>query len=109
MRLTTISTFRTPTLDEKVDFSQTQEVAPEKKIRPHIFRHELLQAFFLALVCETPRGSDCRFGSFRSLARRVALAALTDPSECRWPQRRSRVYVCRIQPARLSLAKVARL
>jgi predicted Zn-dependent peptidase len=64
-------------LDEKVDFLKTQEVAPEKKIRPHIFRHELLQAFSLHLFAKRPVDQIVDLDSFRrSLARRVALAAL---------------------------------
>lgn len=64
-------------LDEKVDFLKTQEVAPGKKIRPHIFRHELLQAYSLHLFAKRPVDQIVDLDSFRrSLARRVALAAL---------------------------------
>jgi len=64
-------------LDEKVDFLSTEEVAPGKKIRPHIFRHELLQAFSLHLFAKRPVEPITDLPSFRrSLARRVALAAL---------------------------------
>jgi predicted Zn-dependent peptidase len=64
-------------LDDKVDFLKTQEVAPGKMIRPHIFRHELLQAFSLHLFAKRPVERIVDLNSFqRSLARRVALAAL---------------------------------
>jgi predicted Zn-dependent peptidase len=64
-------------LDDKVDFLQTHEVAPGKKIRPHIFRHELLQGFSLHLFAKRPIESVVDLASYRrTLARRVALAAL---------------------------------
>jgi predicted Zn-dependent peptidase len=64
-------------LDDKVDMLTTQEVAPGKKIRPHIFRHELLQAFSLHVFAKRPVEEMVDLESFqRSLARRVALAAL---------------------------------
>ena len=64
-------------LDDKVDFLETKEVAPGKTIRPHIFRHELLQAFSLHLFAKRPVEEIIDMDSFRrSLARRVALAAL---------------------------------
>ena len=64
-------------LDEKVQFLSTTEVAPNKLIRPHIFRHELLQAFSLHLFAKRPVEEIVDLDSFRkSLARRVALAAL---------------------------------
>jgi predicted Zn-dependent peptidase len=64
-------------LDEKVSFLQTQEVAPGKEIRPHIFRHELLQAFSLHIFAKRPVEEITDLATFqRSLARRVALAAL---------------------------------
>lgn len=64
-------------LDEKVDFLSTHEVAPDKKIRPHLFRHELLQAFSFHLFAKRPVEVIVDLDSFRrSLARRVALAAL---------------------------------
>lgn len=64
-------------LDDKVDLLQAQEVATGKKIRPHIFRHELLQAFSLHLFAKRPVEPIVDMESFqRSLARRVALAAL---------------------------------
>lgn len=64
-------------LDDKVDLLQTQEVAPGKKIRPHIFRHELLQAFSLHLFAKRPVEEIVDLDGFRrSMARRVALAAL---------------------------------
>lgn len=64
-------------LDEKVDFLKTTEVRPGKKIRPHIYRHELLQAFSLHIFAKRPVEEIIDVDSFRkSLARRVALAAL---------------------------------
>jgi predicted Zn-dependent peptidase len=64
-------------LDDKVDLLETCEVAPGKEIRPHIFRHELLQAFSLHLFAKRPVEPIVDLKSFqRSLARRVALAAL---------------------------------
>ena len=64
-------------LDEPVNLLATKEVRPGKKIRPHIFRHELLQAFSLHLFAKRPVDKIVDLESFqRSLARRVALAAL---------------------------------
>lgn len=64
-------------LDDKIAFLETEELVPGKKIRPHIFRHELLQAFSLHLFAKRPVDQIVDLGSFRrSLARRVALAAL---------------------------------
>jgi hypothetical protein len=64
-------------LDEKVDVLDAKEVAPGKFIRPHIFRHELLQAFSLHLFAKRPVEAIIDFESYRrSLARRVALASL---------------------------------
>lgn len=64
-------------LDDKVDMLYTEEVAPGKKIRPHIFRHELLQSFSLHLFAKRPVEPIKDLKSFRrSLARRIALAAL---------------------------------
>jgi len=64
-------------LDDPVDLLVTKEVAPGKKIRPHLFRHELLQAFSLHLFAKRPVEQIVDLKSFRrSLARRVALAAL---------------------------------
>lgn len=64
-------------LDEDVFFLKTEEVVPGKKIRPHIYRHELLQAFSMHLFSKRPVEPTVDLGSFRrSLARRVALAAL---------------------------------
>jgi predicted Zn-dependent peptidase len=64
-------------LDEKVEFLATTEIDKKKNIRPHIFRHELLQAFSLHLFAKRPVESITDIDSFRrSLARRVALAAL---------------------------------
>mmetsp|Transcript_20458 Transcript_20458/g.44729 ORF Transcript_20458/g.44729 Transcript_20458/m.44729 type:complete len:842 (-) Transcript_20458:61-2586(-) len=64
-------------LDEKVDFLATEEVMEGLEVRPHIFRHELLQAFSLHLFAKRPVDPITDLPSFRrSLARRVALAAL---------------------------------
>jgi predicted Zn-dependent peptidase len=64
-------------MDDKVDLLTTQEVAPGKQIRPHIFRHELLQAFSLHVFAKRPVQEIVDLPSLqRSLARRVALAAL---------------------------------
>lgn len=64
-------------LDDKVAVLHTEEVAPGKKIRPHIFRHELLQSFSLHLFAKRPVEPVADLTSFRrSLARRIALAAL---------------------------------
>jgi len=64
-------------LDDEVEFLKTEELAPGKKIRPHIFRHELLQAFSLHLFAKRPVEPITDLASFRkSLARRIALAAL---------------------------------
>mmetsp|Transcript_6220 Transcript_6220/g.11750 ORF Transcript_6220/g.11750 Transcript_6220/m.11750 type:complete len:1253 (-) Transcript_6220:194-3952(-) len=64
-------------LDESVEFLTTTEIVPGKKIRPHIFRHELLQAFSFHLFAKRPVEPINNIESFRrSLARRVALAAL---------------------------------
>jgi predicted Zn-dependent peptidase len=64
-------------LDEPVEFLETTEIAEGKKIRPHIFRHELLQQFSFHLFAKRPVDTITDMPSFRrSLARRVALAAL---------------------------------
>jgi len=64
-------------LDEEVNFLKRDELVAKKKIRPHIFRHELLQAFSLHLFAKRPVEPITDLRSFRrSLARRVALAAL---------------------------------
>jgi len=64
-------------MDEDVDVLKTDFIAPNKKIRPHIFRHELLQAFSLHLFAKRPVEPITTLSAFRrSLARRVALAAL---------------------------------
>ena len=64
-------------LDDKVALLESQEVAPGKRIRPHIYRHELLQAFSLHLFAKRPVEAIVDVDSFRrSLARRIALAAL---------------------------------
>lgn len=67
-------------LDDKVDFLETKHVGSAdsgKEIRPHIFKHELLQAFSLHLFAKRPVEEIVDLDSFRrSMARRVALAAL---------------------------------
>jgi len=64
-------------MDEEVDFLSTDAIAPGKKIRPHIFRHELLQAFSLHFFAKREVESVTDLPSFRrNLARRVAFAAL---------------------------------
>lgn len=64
-------------LDEYVKFLDTDEVSNGFSLRPHIFRHELLQAFSLHLFAKRPVDPITDLPSFkRSLARRVALAAL---------------------------------
>lgn len=64
-------------LDDKVQFLKEAEVAPGKKIRPHIFKHELLQNFSFHLFAKRPVEPIKDMASFRhSLARRVCLAAL---------------------------------
>jgi predicted Zn-dependent peptidase len=64
-------------LDERVNLLETKELAPGKLIRPHLFRHQLLQAFSLHLFAKRPVEEIVDLDSFRrSLARRVALAAL---------------------------------
>lgn len=64
-------------LDEKVELLNEVAIAPGKVIRPHIFRHELLQAFSFHLFAKRPVEEIIDLDSFRrSLARRVALAAL---------------------------------
>lgn len=64
-------------LDDPVSFLKTSQVAHGKKIRPHIFRHELLQAFSLHVFCKRPVEPVVDAASLqRSLARRVALTAL---------------------------------
>merc|ERR1719362_1070940 len=63
-------------LDEKVVIS-TKELAPEKKIRLNIFRHELLETFSFHLFAKRPIESITNILTLRrSLARRVAIAAL---------------------------------
>jgi len=65
-------------LDEKVDFLPMKQLTTKGiQIRPHIFRHELLQAFSMHLFAKRPVQPIVDLPSFRhSLARRVALAAL---------------------------------
>lgn len=64
-------------LDDTVDTIQINELAPGKNIRPHIYRHELLQAFSLHMFAKRPVEPVADMDSFRhSLARRIALAAL---------------------------------
>mmetsp|Transcript_36874 Transcript_36874/g.42058 ORF Transcript_36874/g.42058 Transcript_36874/m.42058 type:complete len:1196 (-) Transcript_36874:266-3853(-) len=64
-------------LDEVVDVIDINEVTSGKKIRPHIFSHELLQAFSLHIFAKRPVEPVVDSESFRrSLAKRIALAAL---------------------------------
>mmetsp|Transcript_43838 Transcript_43838/g.49138 ORF Transcript_43838/g.49138 Transcript_43838/m.49138 type:complete len:1215 (+) Transcript_43838:278-3922(+) len=64
-------------LDEETNFLKSESIAPGKKIRPHIFRHELLQSFSLHFFSKRPVEPIVDIDSFRrSLAKRVALAAL---------------------------------
>ncbi|KAL7581314.1 hypothetical protein ACA910_006078 [Epithemia clementina (nom. ined.)] len=67
-------------LDDKVDFLETKHVGSSdsgKEIRPHMFKHELLQAFSLHLFAKRPVEEIVDLDSYRrSMARRVALAAL---------------------------------
>lgn len=64
-------------LDDKVTFLKQAEMAPGKIIRPHIFKHELLQNFSFHLFAKRPVEPIEDMASFRrSLARRVCLAAL---------------------------------
>jgi len=64
-------------LDDKVQFLKEAEMAPGKVIRPHIFKHELLQNFSFHLFAKRPVEPIKDMASFRrSLARRVCLAAL---------------------------------
>jgi len=64
-------------LDDKVNFLKTAELSPGKMIRPHIFKHELLQNFSFHLFAKRPVEPIDDMASFRrSLARRICLAAL---------------------------------
>jgi len=64
-------------LDDKVQFLKEAEMAPGKILRPHIFKHELLQNFSFHLFAKRPVEPVCDMASFRrGLARRVCLAAL---------------------------------
>ena len=64
-------------LDDKVQFLKEAEMSPGKIIRPHIFKHELLQNFSFHLFAKRPVEPIKDLKSFRkSLARRVCLAAL---------------------------------
>jgi predicted Zn-dependent peptidase len=64
-------------LDDKVQFLKEAELSPGKVIRPHIFKHELLQNFSFHLFAKRPVEPIKDMKSFRrSLARRVCLAAL---------------------------------
>jgi len=64
-------------LDDKVEFLKEAELSPGKVIRPHIFKHELLQNFSFHLFAKRPVEPIKDMASFRrSLARRVCLAAL---------------------------------
>jgi len=64
-------------LDDKVMFLKEAEMSPGRIIRPHIFKHELLQNFSFHLFAKRPVEPIEDMASFRrSLARRVCLAAL---------------------------------
>ena len=64
-------------MDDKVQFLKEAELSPGKIIRPHIFKHELLQNFSFHLFAKRPVEAVKDMASFRrSLARRVCLAAL---------------------------------
>eukprot|EP00804_Cyclotella_cryptica_P018155 CCRYP_005917-RB/>CCRYP_005917-RB protein AED:0.04 eAED:0.04 QI:187/1/1/1/1/1/3/382/1138 len=64
-------------LDDKVQFLKEAELTPGKKIRPHIFKHELLQNFSFHLFAKRPVVPINNMAAFRhNLARRVCLAAL---------------------------------
>mmetsp|Transcript_25241 Transcript_25241/g.54360 ORF Transcript_25241/g.54360 Transcript_25241/m.54360 type:complete len:1216 (-) Transcript_25241:175-3822(-) len=64
-------------LDDKVQFLKEAEMGPGKIIRPHIFKHELLQNFSFHLFAKRPVEPIKDMASFRrGLARRVCLAAL---------------------------------
>lgn len=64
-------------LDDKVQFLKEAKLSPGKRIRPHIFKHELLQNFSFHLFAKRPVEPIKDMESFRrSLARRVCLAAL---------------------------------
>lgn len=64
-------------MDDKVQLLKEAEVAPGKRIRPHIFKHELLQNFSFHLFAKRPVEPIVDMESFRrSLARRICLAAL---------------------------------
>ncbi|KAL7554494.1 hypothetical protein ACHAWF_017950 [Thalassiosira exigua] len=64
-------------LDDKVAFLKESFLSPGRKLRPHIFRHELLQNFSFHLFAKRPVEPVVDEAGFRrSLARRVCLAAL---------------------------------
>ena len=64
-------------LDDQVQFLKEAELLPGKKIRPHIFKHELLQNFSFHLFAKRPVVPMVDMKSFRhNVARRVCLAAL---------------------------------
>mmetsp|Transcript_19940 Transcript_19940/g.40241 ORF Transcript_19940/g.40241 Transcript_19940/m.40241 type:complete len:1229 (+) Transcript_19940:48-3734(+) len=64
-------------MDDKVNFLNEAELRPGKRLRPHIFKHELLQNFSFHLFAKRPVEPIRDLKSFRrSLARRICLAAL---------------------------------
>ena len=64
-------------LDDKVQFLKEAELSPGKFIRPHIFKHKLLQNFSFHLFAKRRVEPIQDLESFRrSLARRVCMAAL---------------------------------
>lgn len=64
-------------MDDKVNFLSEMKLTPKRTLRPHIFKHELLQNFSFHLFAKRPVEPVRDMLSFRrSLARRVCLAAL---------------------------------
>ncbi len=64
-------------MDDKVNMLAETKLAPGRTLRPHIFKHELLQNFSFHLFAKRPVEPIRDMESFRrSLARRVCLAAL---------------------------------
>ena len=64
-------------MDDRVNLLTESQLAPGRTLRPHIFKHELLQNFSFHLFAKRPVEPVRDMPSFRrSLARRVCLAAL---------------------------------
>jgi len=64
-------------MDDRVNLLSETQLAPGRTLRPHIFKHELLQNFSFHLFAKRPVEPVRDMPSFRrSLARRVCLAAL---------------------------------